>query len=798
MALSLRALLGSALCGGLGWLSRRRLAQTEGTLRLRGLRAPVEVIRDRWGVPHIYARHLHDLWFAQGFVHAQDRLWQMDFQRRLAAGRLSEVLGPATLPVDRWLRILGLRRLAEREAALLQGELRASLEAYAAGVNACIEQGRLPVECAVLAYRPEPWTPADTLAWVKMVAWSLSANWESELLRAQLVARLGPERAAELEPGDGGRCPCVVPPGVDYARIGRAAQERVARARPVAGPPASAGLGSNAWVLAGWRTASGAPLVANDLHQPMSAPALWYENHLEAGDLRVTGCTLPGAFGVICGHNGRVAWGFSNAMADVQDLYVERLQRLGDGRVRYAYRGEWLEARVRREEIAVRGRRSAVQEVILTRHGPIVNVLAPDLAGEQPLALRWTSQDPDTTPQACLEMMRADDCAAFHRALRRWTGAPQSAVYADRRGSIGYTLCGRLPLRPHGDGRVPVPGWTGEHEWVGYVAWEELPHLADPATGYVACANNRLVDDRYPHYIGCDYCAGDRAARIRELIEERAEIDLAYARQMQLDLVSPGARALAAHLGRLAVSDPDLEPLVALMREWDGTLAADSPAAAVHGALVPRLGRLVLSGKLGDLTAPYMGQGPNAALADGSLFGFRAWEWLQALLEDPASPWFDLGGGETRDDVLRLALRQTADHLRAELGPQVSDWSWGRLHTLTYGHTLGRLPGLGELGNRGPWPVGGDYTTVCAAGASQHPDENGGRIIGPSYRFLADLADLDRSLSQLVPGQSGQPESPHYDDQVAGWFTGEYHPMLFARQDVERQAEARLLLVPDS
>lgn len=786
--------LASLVATALTWLARRRLPQTTGTLRLCDLASPVEIIRDRWGVPHIYAANTHDLTFAQGFVHAQDRLWQMDFQRRLVAGRLAEVLGPSAVPADRWLRILGLRRVAEEEVALLTGDVAAEAEAYAAGVNAGIRQGPLPLECTLLRYRPEPWAVLDTASWAKMMAWGLSVNWESELLRAELIARLGPERAAELEPPYLSRYPYVIPPGLSCVGSGRTARERAAQARPFTGPTAPEGLGSNNWVLAGWRTESGAPILANDMHLFMGLPCTWYENHLTGGDLTLCGITFPGIPGIVAGHNGHVAWGFTNGFPDVQDLYIEHLRRT-DGGVQYEFQGEWHDARLIREEIRVKGGPPVVEEVIVTRHGPVINALAPGATGEAPLALRWTAFEPGEMMRALYEMNRARSCQAFRQALRYWSVPIQNTVYADTAGNIAYSFPGRVPLRARGDGRVPVPGWTGEYEWTGYIPFEELPHLDNPPQGYIVTANNRVADDRYPYHLGSDHCSGDRAQRIVELIEAGGRIDLAYVQRMQFDQVSPLARVVAAHLARLPVDDEELKPVVALMATWDGLLAADSPAAAVYQVFGRRLIHLLLGPRLGELVDRYAGRGPNPVLAEASLFGFRAWEWLQGVLADPHSAWFDLGGGETRDDVMRRALRETVDRLKAELGPDIRDWAWGRLHRLTFHHSLGSVPLLARLFNRGPYPIGGDATTVWATGAVV-PDVQSDRLTSAPFRFIVDLGDLRRSLGLLAPGQSGRPGSPHYDDQVAAWFKGEYHPMLFAREDVEREAASRLHLMP--
>jgi penicillin amidase len=897
--ITFQTIIASCLHAGLTWLSRQRLPQTRGTLRLRTacLRAPVEILRDRWGVPHIYARNVHDLMFAQGFVHAQDRLWQMDFQRRLVAGRLSEVIGAATLDVDRWLRILSLRRVAEAEVALVNGEPRAALNAYVEGVNAHIARGPLPIEFTLLRYRPEPWTVADTLSWPKMLSWMLSVNWESELLRAQLITRLGPERAAELEPAYFGQWPTIVPssalhdvrelhsrttgseynsepsppsPGLhDVRELHSRTTGSECNSEPSLGlwePCRSGGLGSNNWVIAGSRTATGAALLANDMHLLMGTPAIWYENHLVSQsdpavahplqgtepNLHVTGVTFPGIPGVVAGHNAHVAWGFTNGFPDVQDLYVEHLRRTADGRVQYEYCGAWLDAQVRYEEIRVKAAPPVVEEVIVTRHGPIIDALASDLTacplvetsqsarpagaglpwpdwpsgqdgltvppgtvGDRPerdiwdgIALRWTALEPDWMTHALYAMNRARDCLEFRQALREWAAPVQNVVYADTAGDIGYSFPGRVPIRAKGDGRVPVPGWTGEYEWVGYVPFEELPHLLNPPQGYIATANNRVVGDDYPYPLGSDFCVGDRAQRIVELIESRPQVDIPFIRQMQFDQVSPTGRVVAGYLGGLAADDPELAAVVQIMRDWDGHLAADSPAAAVHEVFVRRMIALLLADKLGELTVRYAGKGPTPQIAEGSMFGHRSWEWLQKVLAEPESPWFAEAAGagltwarlfgltvprDARDQVMRLALRQTVDFLKAELGPKPADWAWGKLHTLTYSHVLGSVPPLDRLFNRGPYPLGGDGTTVWATGASQHDLSSQG-VIGPPYRFIVDLGDLRNSLALLAPGQSGHPASPHYGDQIAAWFTGGYHPMLWEREDVERQAVGRLEL----
>jgi penicillin amidase len=787
--------LGSALRAGLTWLSRRRLPRTDGVLQLPGLQSPVEVLYDRWGVPHIYALTERDLFFAQGFVHARDRLWQMDFTRRLVAGRLSEIFGVQTVSADRWLRVVGLRRVIEQEVHLIDADVRANLEAYAAGVNACIAHDRLPIEFLMLRYEPEPWTVADSLSWSKAIAFGVSADWEAEILRSHLIACLGSDTCAELGLGDPDcwhHTPLVDSGGRRGGHLGPSMDEQAQSLIELLGTD---GWGSNNWVISGDRTATGAPLLANDMHLALGAPCIWYENHLVCGDMNVTGITFPGVAGVLAGHNGHVTWGFTNCPADVQDLYVERLRSTEDGGVQCEYEGEWYDAQVVREEIVVKAGETVVEEVVITRHGPIINDLVPDFSGEQPLALGWISLEPDRMIEAISAMDRARDCHEFRQALRLWTVPAQNVVYADAEGNIGHQVAGRIPIRARGRGQVPVPGWTGEYEWTGYVPFEDLPHCYNPPEGYIATANNRVVGDDYPYYLSCNYRLDDRVKRISALIEAQKEIDVGYVQRMHFDQVSPPAQVVGRYLGGLQVDDPQLAAVVEVMRDWDGTLAVDSVAATVYKVFVHRVALLMLSSRLGELARNYLGRGLVPELLWENRFGERAREWLRETLAQPESHWFDLGQGRTRDDVMRQALRETVDFLRTNLGPRVDDWMWGRLHKLVFAHTLGNAPLLDGVFNRGPYPVGGDGNTLWSTHPKQY-DLSSDRLAGPPFRFIADMGDLRNALGLLAPGQSGRIGSPHYDDQIEAWFIGEYHPMLYDRGDVKRAAKRQLRLEP--
>ena len=789
----------SALAGVAGaayyYLFRRPLPAKHGNLRLKGLLDEVEVIRDQWNVPHVYAQSEADLFFAQGFVHAQDRLWQMDFSRRLVAGRVAEILGKQALALDRWTRTLSMRYTAEKEVSLLDQRTRQILEAYVAGVNALITQGKYPVEFNLLRYRPERWTIIDSLSWAKMMAWNLSVNWEAEILRAQLISKLGPELAAELEPDYFTDFPYVIPPEADYSCIGSSAVKRAQEARNFTGPGPESGLGSNNWVISGKRTTTGKPLLANDMHLGMTAPSIWYENHLVGGTLNLSGINFPGIPGIIAGHNGHVAWGFTNGFPDVQDLFMENLERKPDGSIFFEYQNDWLPADVRFETIKVRDGRSVVEEVITTRHGPIINILAPNFIGEQPLALKWTALEPGEMFNGITRMMHSRNCQEFQNALRCWAVPIQNTVYADIDGNVYYSFPGKVPVRAKGNGRLPVPGWTGEYEWIGYIPYEDLPHIINPEQGFIASANNRVVDEGYPYCLGFDHISGNRAQRICQLISAREEIDVPYITEMQMDQVSLAAQRILGILATVDTQDTELTIILQKLSYWDGHLGADSSEAAIYEVFIRILLTNLLEPKLGDLTERYLGGGPTPVLSDWSILGERAREWLHKTLSNPDSPWFQQETGSNRDDMICQALRQTVDYLKETLGPVYDQWSWGKLHKITFNHVLGGVKPLDKIFNRGPYPIGGDEDTVWNTSGFNFGNPNHSITSAP-FRFVADLSDLNDSLGCLVPGQSGQPASPHYADGIQNWLDGKYHPMLYRRDIVEKNRRSTLILKP--
>ena len=808
---------------------RRPLPKVEGTLHLAGLEGRVEVLRDEWGVPHIYAGSARDLFFAQGYVHAQDRLWQMELQRRAGSGRLSEVLGEVTLEVDRFFRTVGLNRAAEAEFETLDAETRGVLEAYAAGVNAHLASyaHRRPVEFKLLRFDPEPWQPVDSLYFAKIMAWNLGCNWDSELIRARLAARLGADRAADLEPlfpvdnptivqGRGVAEGASLPPNgwrSDALRDALRLLEGLFQPRsmepspvgPVPGPlqVGAKGGGSNQWVVAGSRSDSGKPLLANDTHMALQIPAIWYQIHLDGGDYHVTGVSLTGVPGVIVGHNERCAWGMTTAWQDAQDLYVERLNPANPHQ--YEFQGAWLDAEVTSEEIRVKGRSAPViQEVVITCHGPIIS----DVIGEPtPLALRWVALEPSNLLRSALVYNRARNWHEFRAALADWSTPAHNFVYADVDGNIGFLQAGWMPVRASARGKgndrgsgglAPIPGWTGENEWQFYLPLDELPQAYNPEGGWLATANNLVVDAGYPHYLSADLENPCRARRVADLLASQRTFAAGDFARFQVDTYSAQAQRFVRHL--LAV-EPQGEPerrALDLLKQWDSCLEPDRVAASLYQVSRLRALHLFFDPHLGDLAGAYIGLGLTP-MGDVSPYHARSFIRLLDLLDRQEDDiWLrDPAGGSmrSRQALLGQALREAMALLQQELGPDMAGWQWGRLNKVHFSHPVGSVKPLNLLFNRGPYPVGGDQDTLLRArSAPRFPFPPAGVVA--ALRFIADLSDWEKCYIVIPGGQSGHVASRHYADLIPVWLGGRYHLMPFVRPQVERHAHHRLELLP--
>jgi penicillin amidase len=757
------------LAGGLAllWhrLARRPLPQVKGTIEVEGLRGRVRIRRDRWGVPHIEAEMREDLHFAEGYCHAQDRLWQMDFYRRVVEGRVAEMAGEEGIAVDRLMRTLGIRRIARREEALLDPELRAHLDNFCAGVNAAARDARaLPFEMQVLRQEFEPWRPVDILSLGKLLAFGLSTNWEKELLRADMARELGPELAARLDPVYPADNPVVTQEA--WSGEGMPLVEQLDAVRRSIGLAAEAS-GSNNWAVSGERSATGTPLIAGDPHLPPSMPGIWYEISLRHGDRFVRGASMPGMPGVYMGQNNDVCWTFTNVMADVQDLFVERIE--GDS---YLFEDEWRPLETVREEIVVKGRSEPVAlDVRLTHHGPIVNEALGADSGE-PLALAWQTLAEPTAFAGMFEMLDVASGPDLVAKLEGHTSPASNLIWADRLGSIGYKLTGRLPVRRGGCPDLPKPGWTGEFEWEGTVPYEELPEVLDPPSGYLVTANNRIVGDNYPHHITSDWLDGFRAKRVEHLLEETDEHDLESFEAIQSDNLSlPGIEA-AARLSRLHPRGQRERSAIERLRSWDGRLDPETIAGTIYQAFLLRLAREVARAAIGDrdLCERWLDRADNGFTPHVT----SPWRWhshLMSLWEEGDEKLI----GRRWDDLVLEALAGALDDLSDRFGPDPDNWRWGRVHEMKFPHPLGDAnPLFDRLLNR-RLRAGGAQETVSQI--AYDPNDPYNAVWAPSWRMVADPSDPDRSRWQAFTGQSGHPASPHYDDLQVDWLEGRTQPM---------------------
>lgn len=792
------AVVGIAVLAFRFLVAPRAFPQEEGNLTLPGLDAPVDVYRDSLGIPHIFASTEHDLLMAQGFVHAQDRFWQMEFQRHIGSGRLSEIGGEAALEQDRFIRTLGWHRTAAREAELLQAADREPLEAYAQGVNAYLElhDGPRGLEFTILGLigtdiQPEAWAPYDTLTWGKVMAFNLRSNGELELIRAHIGARLGNPAIQVLMPAYDEDYPLIVSSPVEVTAL--EAVPDLAFSHGL-----REGLGSNSLAISGDRTATGAPLLANDPHLGIQMPSVWYEIGLHcepAGpecDLNVVGSSLLGAPGVVIGHNNRIAWGLTYLPSDVEDHFVERINPENPNQ--YEFRGEWRDMEIVREEILVDGlEEPEIIDVRITHHGPIINDVAGGREldweyGWEPLAVSWTALEPGTIFKSLRSLNRAQNWEEFREALRYWDVPGQNVVYADVDGNIGYQATGRIPIRAGGDGTMPAPGWTGEFEWVDTVPYEELPSVLNPSEGYVATANNAVVATSYPFFLTNDWDPGHRARRLVELVEADESISVQDLQAIQRDSVSLYAQDILHHFLSLQPDDALQRQALDILRTWDGQEHRDSAGAAVFETLSLHLLSNLFEDELGE---QLMGRASSKAM-------FVA---ADKLLDEPTSHWFndvETPDTETRDDILMRSLEGAVEDLVDSLGKDASAWRWGDLHQASFENAiLGQsgIPPIEWIFNRGPVEVDGGRETLFHTNYSpQEPFGVGGGL--SSYLQIVDLGDLGRSISMHTTGQSGHPFHPHYDDLIDMWRNHEYHPMLWTRDQAEAAAEAHLRLIP--
>ncbi|CAN5431979.1 penicillin acylase family protein [soil metagenome] len=759
-----------------GFYLRTSLPQTTGVVKLEGLDGATEIVRDHDGVPHIFASTDHDAYFSLGYVHAQDRLWQMEFQRRIGAGRLSEILGPATLDTDKFLRTLGAYRAAEAAWPALKPESQAALQAYADGVNRWLDEHHtLPPEFVLLRIEPEPWTTTDSLVWAKMMAWDLGGDWDLELLRLRLTQAIGPERTAQLLPGYPISGATIL---TDTATVSRTANTLLKIDDRLQANYHLGGLdvGSNNWVVAGSRTATGKPLLANDPHLGTRIPSIWYLVEMQGDQLHATGATLPGLPAIVIGHNAQISWGVTNLEPDVQDLYVEHINPANPNQ--YEIEGRWADMTIVDEPIYVKDQGQPIRWAARsTRHGPLFSDVSDTTT---PLALRWTALDAgDTTIDTFLGINYASNWDEFRATFQTFFGPSQNFVYADIDGNIGYIGPGHIPVRVGGDdGMLPMPGWDSKHEWRGWIPFDKLPQTYNPSRGYIVTANNRVVGPQYPYLLSHDWAPPYRANRITELLEQLSsngkKLTVADMQSIQADQTSPQAQELLPLLLKLEPTNPQQTQALEYLRQWNGNTTRDSIAATLYEAWFIQLGRAMFADDLrGDLYTEMANRTHPLFLAAIMRDPEKNASWCDNVLTMPV---------ETCAETAHQALADTLVDLTQRLGKDMTKWQWGQVHQIQYPHSpFDHVPGLRLIFDRSIANGGDKYTVNVAPIKLDHLyDQNW----APSYRQIVDLADLNQSIFMQTTGQSGNILSPHYADLIERHRDVQYLPMSFGRDAV--------------
>ncbi|MHA2306587.1 MAG: penicillin acylase family protein, partial [Candidatus Hodarchaeales archaeon] len=687
--------------------SKRRLPIINGELNLPGLINRVEVIRDKWGIPHIYSENDHDLFFAQGFIEAQDRLWQMEINRRTANGTLSELFGDLALETDISSRTFGFARLGKIDWENLDEKVKPTIQAYSDGVNAFLNHptSKLPFEFSLIRYKPKLWKPEDSLAFSRVMLWKLSHAWYGEIVKAKIIAKVGETKAAELDYTYQNENPNTMPHGIEFNLLNKDGTLRKAT-----GPFLSRSQGSNSWVISSTKSESNHAYLCNDMHLELMLPSIWYETHLVSQNFNVSGVTLVGVPMILVGHNNNIAWGSTLAFTDAEDLFIEQFNP--DNPQQYKFKANWLEVEEIVEKIIVKGKPEPhIEKVLITQHGPIIS----DVVGytNERIAVNSMALRPSKAMDGYWLLNQAKSWDEFVEAMRHIDATQLNMTYADVHDNIGYWVTGKVPIRAEGnDGSIPVPGWTGLHEWIGEVPFEEMPHAYNPQDGYLVTCNHKIVPDDYPHHLGNVWMNGYRAKRFEEMIEGKTKLSIQDFKAMHIDYKNLAARDVINKIKHIESNDPDIELALDLLNEWDFNLTADSISGTVYEVFRYFIVKDILEKGVGkEITLSIMGKGFNPVLYHANEFYGNDTVIMLRLLDNPNSWWIQQAGGI--NELITRNLKATINWLRKNLGKQQNNWQWGKLHRVNFNHAMGLQKPLDKVFNRGNIPIGGDTDTLC-------------------------------------------------------------------------------------
>lgn len=807
---------------------RKRRPLLKGEIFLEGLAEPVEIVRDKFGIPHIFALNERDLYFGLGYISAEDRLYQMDLFKRLATGTMAEIYGEDLLNMDWWSRTIGFKRIAERSLPQLDKDGKSMVSFYCQGINKYIEKNknRLPLEFSLLRFKPEKWDIADCLAITKFLAFPIGANWKTEIIRASLLEKFKPELVEELFP----TYPDDAPTTITDEEIPQEWKEKKEKAKKeimvrkinktmlknLEGFFESKAQGSNWFVLGGKKTKTGGAVLANDPHLNVNLPSFLYQVNLKSPEVSCIGAMVPGVPALVAGHNEDIAWGATNCGADSSDLYLEKIRYKGKGAV-FLFKGKWEKAKVIEEKILLRGKKPVLKRVIITRHGPIINkalsaaseagianIIPPLKSPALEVSLKWVGMERTEEEIAGYLLPRAKNWSEFCEALSHFHIPSLNYGYADREGNIGYHVIGKTPLRKGGKVLVPKPGWDEENEWNGYILFEDLPNVINPASGFLVSANNKPVSDKYPYFLASDWESSYRSRRIVELMEARKKFSLEDIEQIQKDYTNVASLFFVSQLilafenvfkkeksedeKRLSQDKSIIEAL-ALLKNWHGEVSPESVEATIYHFFFQNLIEKILRKPLGnELFEAYINN-----------FDISS-ECLRKMFKDDDSLWSrrveheeELG----RENILILCLKEALDELEEKYGKDRKNWPWGKIHQIIFAHPFSQASKLaGKILNKGPYPTGGDNQTINSGGFLNRREKTFEQFYHAGYRQIIDLKNLKNSKYIISTGSSGNIFSPHYDDQIQLWLKAKYIPMLFAEEEIAANKKSRIIFTP--
>ncbi|MEE9443450.1 MAG: penicillin acylase family protein [candidate division Zixibacteria bacterium] len=784
-----------SICGGMYIFLKSTLPEYNGSIIIDRIEDKIEIIRDSYGMAHIYAENDNDAAFALGYCTAQDRLFQIEMIRRAVKGRLSELIGPETVDVDRLFRLITSGKSIEERFNLLPVEVKEMMTAYAAGVNQYINNpdANFPIEFSLIGFQPEPWEPADELCVIYYMAWTLNFSFDTELTYEAVRAKIGRELADEIFIDYPKDAPTIIPGQFNLNSANRFLKT-VRAARDLTGMPFRGG--SNSWVISGEKSKTGMPILANDMHLGFGAPGIWYEAHLNTPNLNVSGVCLPGVPFIIAGANDNVAWGFTNVMADDADYYLEKINPANGNQ--YEYDGQWMDISGREDTIFVANDTPIVINIRHTRHGVIIDDIIEDTFWKHAdtsysIAMRWTLNDFNDEPTAFYYLNRAANTDEIETAVALYKCPGQNWVYADKDGNIGYWAAVGIPNRDGFDGSRILPGWDSQNEWAGYVETEDQPHINNPENGWIATANNKTIGDDYAHYISQSFAPPDRYIRIQYLLNSKDKLSIDDIKEIHADNYMIAAEKwtprIISALDSGSLNELESDALN-ILQDWNYHADKNSSGSSVFHAIMQIIIENIFRERMGDDLYFYYLSHNN----------FGVHKALHSLLEKDSSEWFDNPGTaivENRDDVYRKSFSQGVEFLKNNLGDDAEQWQWSRLHSLTFYNSVGRnIPILKNWMYIGPFPVGGSSHTVNPTLYSLvNPWEP---LAGASHRHIFDLGNMKNSLRVIPGGISGNFMSPHYDDQVNLWLNVEYRQFQIDWEDITADAAYKLTLIRQS